>query len=96
MNKEELILDILEKTYERVERNTLDIQDIKVEQAKQGLIHETNKEELAEHIRGVHAAEKRLTLLEKDAQFFRNFITICASLGAIVAFILKVLPYFLH
>lgn len=92
MNKDELILDILEKTYAKVEKNTIAIQEIKIEQAKQGLIHENNQAELTEHIRGVRAAEGRLDVLEKDAQFFRNFITTCTILGGIILFLMKVLP----
>lgn len=87
-NNDELILDIVEKTYEKVEKLDNDMTDMRIEQGRQNVIVERHEARST-------ASEERLTLLEKDAQFFRNFIMIMTGLGAIVTFLVKVLPYFL-
>ena len=93
MERDELLLDILERIYGKVEKLDADVQEVKVEQARHGIIHETNKEELAEHVRRTKAAEGRLEILEKDAQFFRNFITTVTILGSLAIAAVKLLPY---
>lgn len=44
------------------------VTDIKVEQAKQGIILQTNTEDLKDHMRRTEIAEQRLDLLTADVQ----------------------------
>jgi hypothetical protein len=85
MSKDELIIDILEKIHEKVEKSADNIQEIKLEQSRQNII-------VTQHEARSTASEKRLNLLEKDAQFFRNFITTVTVLAGIAAFLIKILP----
>lgn len=88
MQNEELILDIVEKTYDKVEILSNDINEIKIEQAGQNII-------VKQHEARSTASEARLSLLEKDAQFFRNFIMIITGLCTIAGVLVKFLPYLL-
>jgi hypothetical protein len=90
MSKDELIIDILEKVHEKVEKSNSDIQDIKVEQVRQNLIVERHEQRST-------ASEGRLKILEKDAQFARNFVMTVSVLGACLEFYVLVLkPWMTH
>lgn len=89
MNHEELILDILEKVHEKVEKSSEDIQLIKIQQALHDAVVKLHEARST-------ASEGRLAVLEKDAQFFRNFVTICTVLGTLAAGVAKIWPYFVH
>jgi hypothetical protein len=88
-SKDELIIDILEKVHDKVEKSANDIQEIKVELVRQNII-------VTQHEARSTASEARLEILEKDAQFFRNFITTCTVIGGITAFVLKIWPLLFH
>lgn len=89
MNKEDLILDILEKIHEKTETNTTDLNEIKLEQQRQNIV-------VTEHERRSTASEARLSLLEKDAQFFRNFITTVTVIAGILTFVVEVVLPLIH
>ena len=93
MKNDDIILDILEKIHAKVEKLDGDVQDIRIEQVRHGLMHEANKEELAEHARRSTASEGRLNVLEDDAKFFKSFVKIVTVLGAIATFISRVYPF---
>lgn len=86
MSNDELILDIVEKIHGKVEKLDSDMTDMRIEQGRQNVIVERHEARST-------ASEERLNLLEKDAQFFRNFIMIMTGLGAVITFIVKILPY---
>jgi peptidoglycan hydrolase CwlO-like protein len=97
MSREELILEIIEKVYENVQRLEGKIDALTEEQVRQNVV-------VTEHERRSTAAEKRLELLqqdfnsrlqsvEKDANFAHILIKICTYGGAIVLFLVKVLPF---
>ena len=84
-DRDDLIVDILEKVSDKVN-------NISAEQIRQSVVLEFNTKVLEEHARRSSASEARLELLEKDSQFVRNLIKICAALGAITTLIIKTLP----
>ena len=84
-NKEELILDILERIHEKVEKIDADVADIKIQQALHDAV-------VKQHESRSTSLENRAEKLEKDAQFFRNAITVIVALGTLVGFILEILP----
>lgn len=100
MDKTELILEIIEKVHDNVQRVEGKLDVISDEQARQNVIVERHEQRST-------TAEKRLELfemevtarlsnLEKDSQFARNAVTIIAALGTITLFIIKILPFFVH
>ena len=86
-DRDEIIVDILEKVADKVD-------NISAEQIRQSVILEFNTQVLKEHERRSTASEDRLVLLEKDAQFFRNFIVIITALGGLVTLVVKIFPNF--
>jgi hypothetical protein len=94
-SKDELILDILERVHDKVELLGTDVQSLKVEQVRHFEMHKTNAANLEQHMSRTEANENRLELLEKDAQFFRNFIKFVTISGALLLFGLKVSSYLL-
>ena len=88
MDNQELILDIVEKTYDKVEKLDNDMTEMRIEQGRQNIIVER-------HEARSKASEDRLALLEKDAQFFRNFIMILTGACTIGGALVKFLPYLL-
>lgn len=84
-SKDELIVDILEKLSDKVD-------NISSEQIRQSVVLEYNTKVLEEHERRSTASEDRLALLEKDAQFFRNFIVIMTALGSLGIALVKIFP----
>jgi hypothetical protein len=84
--RDDLFLDILEKIHDKVEKIDETLTNVKIEQTRQNIIVE-------QHEARSTASEGRLGLLEKDAQFFRNFITTIAVLAGIATFCAKVIPF---
>ena len=100
MDKTELILEIIEKVHDNVQRVENKVDAIADEQVRQNVIVERHEQRST-------TAEKRLELfemevtarlsnLEKDSQFARNAVTIVAAIGAIVVFFVEILPLFAH
>ena len=100
MDKTELILEIIEKVHDNVQRVESKVDAMAEEQTRQNVVVERHEQRST-------TAEKRLELfemevstrlsnLEKDSQFARNAVTIIAALGAIVVFFVKILPLFAH
>ena len=100
MDKTELILEIIEKVHDNVQRVEDKVDAIAEEQTRQNVIVERHEQRstTAEKRLELFEAEvsTRLSNLEKDSQFARNAVTIIASLGAIVVFFVKILPLFAH
>lgn len=92
-SREELILDILERVHDKVENLSSDVQELKIEQVRHYEMHKLNSSNLQEHMSRTEANESRLELLEKDAQFFRNFIKIVTVAGGLTLFVLKLISY---
>lgn len=88
-DKEDIILDILEKIHEKTEKITSELGEVKSEQFRQNLV-------VTEHERRSTASEARLSLLEKDAQFFRNFITTVTVIAGILTFVVEVVLPLIH
>lgn len=88
-DKEDIILDILEKIHEKTEKITSELCEVKSEQFRQNLV-------VTEHERHSTASEARLSLLEKDAQFFRNFITTVTVIAGILTFVVEVFLPLIH
>lgn len=96
MSREELILEIIEKVHENVQRLEAKLDEIAQEQSRQNVV-------VTEHERRSTAAEKnlerlqeetneRLQKLEKDAQFAHNLIKIVSVAGTLILFATRVLP----
>lgn len=97
MSREELILEIIEKVHENVQRLEAKLDEIAEEQTRQNLV-------VTEHERRSTTAERnlerlqeetniRLKILEKDAQFAHNLIKIVSVAGGLLLFVSKILPF---
>jgi len=84
-DRDELILGILEKLDSKVDKLSEDIGEIKIQQALHDVV-------VKEHESRSTASEGRLNILEKDAQFFRNFVVIMTALGGLMLFVLQIWP----
>lgn len=85
MTNDDLILEIIEKVHENVQKVENKLDGIAAEQVRQNIIVERHEQRST-------ASEGRLELLEKDAQFVRNLIKILTALSGIALFILKIYP----
>lgn len=85
MSNEELILEIIEKVHEQSRETASRVNDLQIEQVRQGEIHRVNSKNLEEHMRRTEAVEKRVA-------FYDSVAIVVAGLGTIALFILKILP----
>lgn len=85
-NKDELILDIVEKTYDKVEALQQDISEIKVQQA----VHD---EVVKNHEARSTASEKRLDWIENQMLMINGGLKVIIGVAAVVTFLVKILPY---
>lgn len=67
------------KISERLEKLIQDIHEMKVEQARQGVLHDMNTEDLKEHMARTDANEKRITLLENERRVAWFVVTTIVS-----------------
>jgi hypothetical protein len=86
MNKDELILEIIEKVHEQSSETARKVGEIQVEQARQGVVLVQNTEHLDEHM-------TRTANLEKRVAFYDSVIIVLTGIAAVVVFAIKVLPY---
>jgi hypothetical protein len=93
MNKEELLLEIIEKVHERSLETAKMVQELQIEQVRQGEMHKRNTDNLEEHMARTEANEARILLIEKHVAFVNSVIKIITAGGAILLFLIKVLPY---
>jgi hypothetical protein len=93
MNKEELLLEIIEKVHERSLETAKMVQELQIEQVRQGEMHKRNSENLEEHMARTEANEQRILLIEKHVAFVNSIVKVVTAMGAITLFIIKVLPY---
>lgn len=91
--KDDLILEAIQDVKSDIREVRSEVQDIKLEQIKHGLIHEANKEDLANHIKRTEVAEDRLTLLEEDAKFFKKLISFLLGAASLLAALSKIVPW---
>lgn len=95
-SKEELIIDIMEKTYDQVQSIQKDVVEIKVQQA----VHD---QVVREHEARSTASEARLELVEdklldllRQRDMINGAVKLIVGLAAIATFIVKILPLFVH
>lgn len=93
MNKEDLIVDILEKIHEKVEESRNDIQGIKIQQALHDAVVKVHESRSTQLTTIINLLEARVEIVEKDAQFFRNFVKTVTILAAVATFIAKAFPW---
>lgn len=100
MNRDELILEIIEKVHEQSQNTAKDVKDLtlelkqlSIEVAKQGELHKINASNLDEHMARTAANEERVLLIEKHVMFVNSVIKVVTAIGAITLFVLKVLPF---
>ena len=100
MDKTELILEIIEKVHDNVQRVESKVDAIADEQVRQNVIVERHEQRSTTAEKRLELFERevtaRLSNLEKDSQFARNAVTIVAAIGAIVVFFVEILPLFAH
>lgn len=96
MNKDELILEIIEKVHEQVQTTSAKVDELQQEQARHGILHEVNALNLEKHMARTEAAEERLAVIEKHFMFVGSAIKVITGLSAIVVFSIKVIPFILH
>ena len=78
MNQDEVISDIQEK----IEKISDIVNNLRIEQSR-------HRDMIERH----ELREIRIALLEKNAQFFRNFVMIISSVGTILLFFATVYRY---
>lgn len=94
-DKDDLLLGIMEKIADDVNNLKEDIIELKIEQAKQGVIHNVNSVNMEEHMARTEASENRLEIIEKYIMFISSSIKVISTIGAVSLFLIKVLPYLL-
>lgn len=86
MNNDELILEIIEKVHEQGQNTAKRVEEMQMEQARQGVIIAKNEENLRDHM-------TRTANLEKRVAFYDSIVVIVAAIASVVLFVIKVLPY---
>ena len=94
MNKDELILEIIEKVHETTKENTKRLNELQIEQVRQGEMHKRNTDSLVEHMARTEANEQRIVLIEKHVAFVNSVIKVVTAVGAVTLFIIKAWPFF--
>mgnify|MGYP000861741572 FL=1 len=89
MNNDELILEIIEKVHEQGLHTAKKVEEIQLEQARQGVIITQNEEGLREHM-------NRTANLEKRVAFYDSIAIIVAGIASVILFVVKVWPYVSH
>jgi len=95
-DKDELILDIMEKTYDQVQTIQKDVVEIKVQQA----VHD---QVVREHEARSTASEARLELMEntlveivRQRDMINGAVKLVVGLAAIATFAVKIIPLFVR
>lgn len=86
MNKDDLILEIIEKVHEQGQITARKVDELQIELARQGEIHRVNTDNLEEHM-------SRTENLEKRIAFYDSVAIIVSGLAAIILFFVKLLPH---
>lgn len=89
MNRDELILEIIEKVHEQGQETARTMKEIQLEQVKQGVIIAQNTSDVAEHM-------SRTATLEKRVAFYDSAVIVITGLAAVFLFFIKVLPFVSH
>lgn len=89
MNKEELLLDIIEKVHDQCKETSRKVDELQIEQVRQGEMHRINTENLKEHMKRTESVEKRLA-------FYDSVSVTVAGIAAIILFLIKVIPVLSH
>ncbi len=87
MKSEELLLEIIEKVHEQTQLTARKVEEVQIEQVRQGELHRINTDNLKEHM-------ARTANLEKRVAFYDSISVILAGLTGITLFVIKLLPYF--
>lgn len=87
--KDELILDIVEKTYDKLEKLDNKVGRIEIQQA----IHD---KVVADHSARSTASEARIEKLENVSLTITTSVKILAAGGTVVTFFVKVVPFLLN
>jgi len=96
MNKDELILEIIEKVHDQVQDISRKVDVLQQEQARHGVLHDVNAKNLDEHMARTEASEERLAVIEKYLTFVTSCIKIVTAAGGILLFFVKILPAISH
>lgn len=86
MNKEDLLLEIIEKVHDQGKDTAYRVSDIQQELARQGELHKINTKNLDEHMARTESLEKRVA-------FYDSISVIVAGCAALTLFIIKIYPY---
>ena len=92
-DKDELLLSIVEKMADQVSELKDEMVDLKIEQARQGVIHAVNSKNFEEHMARTAANEKRVELVEKHVLFVNSALKVVSAIGALTLFLIKVVPF---
>lgn len=76
MNRDELILEIIEKVHDSVERLNTRVNELQIEQIRQGEMHVRNTVSVEEHIRRSNALEENLELLRSEVKPIQKHVDI--------------------
>ncbi len=100
MDKTDLILEIIEKVHDKVQRVEDKLDNVAEEQVRQNVIVERHEQRSTTAEKRMelfeHEVSTRLSQLEKDSQFARNAVVIISALGGLTLFAIKVIPFFVH
>ena len=86
MQRDELILEIIEKVHEQGQETARNVKEIQLEQVRQGVTLAQNTSDVAEHM-------SRTATLEKRVAFYDSAVIVITGLAAVCLFFIKVLPY---
>jgi 3-deoxy-D-manno-octulosonic-acid transferase len=100
MDKTELILEIIEKVHDNVQRVESKLDAVAEEQTRQNVVVERHEQRSTTAEKRMELFElevsSRLSQLEKDSQFARNAVVIISTLGGLALFAMQIIPFFVH
>lgn len=76
MNKEELLLEIIEKVHSNVQELSKEVNEVRIEQVRQGEIHIRNTVNVEEHVRRSNALEESIAILREEFKPIQTHVEI--------------------
>jgi 3-deoxy-D-manno-octulosonic-acid transferase len=100
MDKTELVIEIIEKVHDNVQRVEAKLDAMAEEQTRQNVVVERHEQRSTTAEKRMELFElevsSRLSQLEKDSQFARNAVVIISALGGLTLFVMQIIPFFVH
>ncbi len=84
MTREELILEIIEKVHDSVERLNNRVNELQIEQVRQGEMHVRNTLNVEEHVRRSNLLEESIELVRDEIRPLQKHVDIVQFIGKVM------------